>query len=89
MDRRPSRQDKTCHTASLNDQNDVQLYQFDLELEASAALIELEKAHPEDDIVLVGAETIAEVTSAFRNYFKDVGAFLKFIKKGKAELAAS
>ena len=70
------------------DQKDVQLQQFDLELEASAALIELEKAHPEDDIVLVGAETIAEVTSAFRNYFKDVGAFLKLIRKGQAELAA-
>jgi hypothetical protein len=70
------------------DQNDVQLQQFDLELEASAALIELEKAHPDDDIVLVGAETIADATSAFRNYFTDVGAFLKLIKKGQAELTA-
>ena len=70
------------------DQKDVQLQKFDLETEASAALIELEKAYPEDDIVLVGAETIAEVTSAFRNYFKDVGAFLKLIKKGQFDLAA-
>ena len=66
----------------------MQLQKFDLETEASAALIELEKAYPEDDIVLVGAETIAEVTSAFRNYFKDVGAFLKLIKKGQFDLAA-
>jgi ppGpp synthetase/RelA/SpoT-type nucleotidyltranferase len=70
------------------DKEDVRVHQFDLELEASAALLELEKAHPEDDIVLVGAETAAEVTSAFRNYFKDVGDFLKLMSKGRVDLAA-
>jgi putative GTP pyrophosphokinase len=54
-----------------------EMLQFDLELEASTKLLELEKAFPDDDIVLVGARSIEEVTSAFRNYFNDVGDFLR------------
>jgi putative GTP pyrophosphokinase len=57
------------------------LYQFDLELEASAKLLELEKEFPEDNIVLVGAQTVEEVKSAFRNYFNDVRDFLNLMVK--------
>lgn len=65
----------------------LQLHPFDLELEASTALMKFEKQFPEDDIVLVGADTIAEVTSAFRNYFGDVGDFLQLMRAGKKGLS--
>jgi hypothetical protein len=57
------------------------LYQFDLELEASAKLLELEKEFPDDNIVLVGARTIEEIKSAFRNYFYDVRDFIGMMIK--------
>jgi ppGpp synthetase/RelA/SpoT-type nucleotidyltranferase len=65
---------------------ELKLHSFDLELEASKALLELEKTHPEDDIVLVGADTVAEITSAFRNYFKDVREFLRLMHNARTEL---
>jgi putative GTP pyrophosphokinase len=65
----------------------LQLHQFDLELEASTRLLELEREFPKDDIVLVGAETIEEITSAFRNYFHDVREFLDLMIKARARLA--
>ena len=55
------------------------LHQYDLELEAQTKLIALEKEFPDDDIVLVGAKTIEEVMSAFRNYFSDVRDFLSMM----------
>jgi putative GTP pyrophosphokinase len=58
---------------------ELKLHQFDLELEASKRLLELEKEFPEDDIVLVGAQTVEEVISAFRNYFNDVREFIRLI----------
>jgi GTP pyrophosphokinase len=65
----------------------LQLHQLDLELEASTRLLELEKQFPEDDIVLVGARTVAEVTSAFRNYFNDVREFMDLMIKARERLA--
>jgi ppGpp synthetase/RelA/SpoT-type nucleotidyltranferase len=65
----------------------LRLHPFDLELEASAALLKLEKEFPEDDIVLVGAASVADLTSAFRNYFGDVGDFLHLMRSGRAELS--
>ena len=62
------------------------VHEFDTEPEASKALLELEKAHPNDDIVLVGADSVAEVTSAFRNYFTNVEEFLDLIEKAKARI---
>lgn len=59
--------------------HELVLHPFDLELEASSTLLELEKNFPEDDIVLVGADTVAEITSAFRNYFHDVRDFLRLM----------
>lgn len=68
--------------------SDLKVHEFETELEASTALLELEKAHPGDDIVLVGADSVAEVTSAFRNYFANVEEFLDLIEKAKAQLRA-
>ena len=66
--------------------NELKLHEFDLELEASKRLLELEKEFPDDNIVLVGAETVAEVMSAFRNYFNDVNTFLKLFYAAREEL---
>jgi hypothetical protein len=66
---------------------ELKIHQFDLELEASNALAQLEKDNLNDDIVLVGADNVAEVTSAFRNYFADVIEFLSLIDKRTAALA--
>jgi putative GTP pyrophosphokinase len=63
------------------------LYQFDLELEASTRLLELEKEFPEDDIVLVGARTVEEIASAFRNYFHDVNEFMDLMLKAVRRLS--
>jgi ppGpp synthetase/RelA/SpoT-type nucleotidyltranferase len=65
----------------------LQLHPYDLELEAANALLDLEKTCPNDDIVLVGADTVAEVMSAFRNYFRDVGEFLHLMNAAKAGLS--
>ena len=73
----------------LNKGEGLKLHPFDLELEASTTLLELEKQFPEDDIVLVGADTVAEITSAFRNYFRDVGDFLHLMRSGRAELSGT
>ena len=67
---------------------EFKLYQFDLELEASHKLLELEKAFPEDDIVLVGARSVEEVVSAFRNYFNDVREFMNLFVAARKMLAA-
>ena len=66
---------------------DLTVHQFDTEPEASNALLELERDYPDDDIVLVGADSVAEVTSAFRNYFTNVKEFLDLIEKAKAKLS--
>jgi putative GTP pyrophosphokinase len=63
----------------INKEDGLKLYQFHLELEAAAKLLELEKEFPEDNIVLVGAQTVEEVKSAFRNYFNDVREFLNLM----------
>lgn len=60
----------------ISKKNGFKLYQFDLELEASSRLLELEKEFPEDNVVLVGARNVEEVKSAFRNYFNDVRDFV-------------
>lgn len=65
----------------------LKLHPFELELEASSALLEFEKKFPEDDIVLVGADSVAEMTSAFRNYFGDVGEFLRLMESGRIGLS--
>ena len=50
--------------------------------------MEFEKKFPEDDIVLVGADSVAEMTSVFRNYFGDVRDFLLLMDRSKQGLLA-
>lgn len=50
--------------------------------DALRALFELEKQHPDRDIVLVRADTSDEVRLAFKNYFSDAGDFIRFVDEG-------
>jgi GTP pyrophosphokinase len=54
--------------------------------DALQALFELEKLHPEYDIVLVKADTSDEVRLAFKNYFSDARDFIKLVDNGCAKL---
>jgi len=57
--------------------------------EALRSLFELEKEHPERDIVLVRADTSDEVRLAFRNYFSDARDFIQLVEVGCAKLTKS
>lgn len=57
--------------------------------DALQALFELEKQHPEYDIVLVRADTSEEVRLAFKNYFSDARDFIKFVDDGCAKLSGT
>ncbi|MCM2284140.1 MAG: RelA/SpoT domain-containing protein [Desulfobacula sp.] len=50
--------------------------------EALRALFQLEKEHPEKDIVLVRADTSEEVRFAFKNYFSDAQDFVRLVEEG-------
>jgi hypothetical protein len=50
--------------------------------EALRALFQLEKEHPDKDIVLVRADTTEEVRFAFKNYFSDAQDFVRLVEEG-------
>lgn len=53
---------------------------------ATGGYFELEKAHPQDDIVLVGAMSFEAIRSAYRNYFQNTHEFIQFISAGLKKL---
>ena len=55
--------------------------------DALQALFELEKRHPDRDIVLVRADTSDEVRLAFKNYFSDARDFIRMVEDGCAKLS--
>ncbi|HEY9687917.1 MAG TPA: RelA/SpoT domain-containing protein, partial [Coleofasciculaceae cyanobacterium] len=63
------------------------IYSFETLPLATSKYFELEKSDPEDDIVLVRAESLESIKNAFRNYFSDVEDFVHIIKEGKKKLA--
>lgn len=66
--------------------DDVVLYAYETRPEATQHYFQLEKLHPESDIVLVKAETLDSVKNAFRNYFSDVTDFVRLIETGIKKL---
>lgn len=54
--------------------------------DALRELFELEKRMPDNDIVLVRADSSEEVRTAFRNYFNDAREFVKLMDIGCAKL---
>lgn len=57
--------------------------------DALHALFEIEKQHPERDVVLVRADSSDDVRLAFRNYFSDAREFIKFVESGCEKLTGS
>lgn len=57
--------------------------------DALRALFGYEKEMPESDIVLVRADTSAEVKTAFRNYFRDAREFVRLVDAGCEKLGAA
>jgi len=55
--------------------------------DALRELFELEKRMPENDIVLVRADSSEEVRTAFRNYFNDAREFVRLMDIGCAKLS--
>lgn len=55
--------------------------------DAVRALFQLEREFPENDVVLVRADSTEEVRLAFKNYFSDVNEFLRLIDDGVARIA--
>ena len=55
--------------------------------DALRALFELEKRYPDNDIVLVRADTSEDVRLAFRNYFSDATEFVKLVNTGCAKIS--
>lgn len=55
--------------------------------DALRALFELEKEMPQNDIVLVRADSSDEVRLAFRNYFSDAREFIRLVESACAKLS--
>lgn len=55
--------------------------------DALRALFELEKKFPNNDIVLVRADTSDEVRLAFKNYFSDAREFIRLIETGCTKIS--
>lgn len=55
--------------------------------EALRALFRLEQEFPDRDIVLVRADTTAEMRLAFKNYFSDARDFIHLVEEGCAKLS--
>jgi ppGpp synthetase/RelA/SpoT-type nucleotidyltranferase len=61
---------------------DLEVRTFRDATQALRELFELERSQPENDIVLVKADTGEEVRLAFRNYFSDARDFIRMIERG-------
>lgn len=57
--------------------------------DALSALFELEKKFPNNDIVLVRADTSDEVRLAFKNYFSDAEEFIRLVENGCEKISGS
>lgn len=57
--------------------------------DALRALFELERLHPDKDVVLVRADTTDDVRLAFKNYFSDARDFIRMVEDGCAKLTRS
>jgi hypothetical protein len=68
---------------------DLEVQTFRDATDALQALFELEKKHPDRDIVLVRADTSEEVRLAFKNYFSDARDFIRLVDDGCATLSGT
>ncbi len=66
---------------------DLEIRSFRDATDALRALFELEKQHPDRDIVLVRADSSEEVRFAFKNYFSDAHDFINLVEQGCGKLS--
>jgi putative GTP pyrophosphokinase len=65
----------------------LKIHNFDKVSSATKALFQLEKDHPQDNVVLVQADTFEQIRSAYRNYFSDATEFLVAMESGTISLS--
>jgi putative GTP pyrophosphokinase len=65
----------------------LKIHNFDKVSAATKALFQLEKDHPQDNVVLVQADTFEQIRSAYRNYFSDATEFLVAMETGSLSLS--
>lgn len=71
----------------FSDKGELDVKSFRDATDALRALFILEKQMPNNDIVLVRADSSEEVRLAFRNYFSDAREFLRLIDTACAKLS--
>lgn len=78
---------RTFHRSRFNHKlrNDPDKYNY-IEHPKKTGYRSIHDVYPSSDIVLVRADTSAEVKTAFRNYFKDARDFVKLMDTGCAKL---
>lgn len=62
--------------------DELEIFEFRDATDAIRRLFELEREHPERDIVLVRADTSEDVRLAFKNYFSDARDFIRLVDRG-------
>lgn len=71
---------------NMSPDGELVVHSFRDAADAIRKLFELEKQFPQNDVVLVRADSTEEVRLAFRNYFSDVHEFLRLIDAGVEEI---
>ena len=74
--------DKRNTILNFSEDGSLEIKSFRDATDALRALFELERKFPNNDIVLVKADTSAEVRLAFRSYFSDAKEFIRLIETG-------
>ena len=72
---------------NFSENGSLEIKSFRDATDALRALFELEKQFPENDIVLVRADTSDDVRLAFRNYFNDAREFIKLVESGCTKIS--
>lgn len=72
---------------SFSSAGELEVQTFRDATDALQALFEMERRHPDRDIVLVRADTSDEVRLAFKNYFSDAQDFIRMVEDGCAKLS--
>jgi len=70
------------------DTPNVEVFPFSTMTQATRKYFQLEKEYPGNDIVLVRADEIADISNIFRNYFSDARDFVSYVIRGIRILSA-
>lgn len=79
--------DKRNSILIFSKKGELEIRNFRDATDALRALFELEKNMPDQDIVLVRADTSEDVRLAFRNYFTDAREFVRLVDAACTKLS--